>query len=253
MGDLGEVFRYPAVAAAYRLRPPYPEEVFTILERLIVDEPRTVLDLGAGEGALARPLAQRVDRVDAVDRSAAMIAVGRQQPGGQRPNLRWINDAVESAALDGPYALVTAGASLHWMDWAPLMTRLRAVMTSGAMLAVVDHDVRGVPWRDGLVEIIRRHSRSPDFDPTYEAVRALAEAGHIDIAGTAETAPVPFQQPIESYVEQFYSRASLAREHMAPQEAADFGEAIAALVLPWVVDGVLTMSVAAKVTWGRPT
>ncbi|HUC24416.1 MAG TPA: class I SAM-dependent methyltransferase [Streptosporangiaceae bacterium] len=47
-----------------------------------------MLDIGAGDGALARPLAERVDRVDAVDVSAAMLAAGARQPGGDRPNLR---------------------------------------------------------------------------------------------------------------------------------------------------------------------
>ena len=53
---LAATFTHRGVATAYRYRPPYPAEVFGILERLITDRPRTVLDLGTGEGALARPL-----------------------------------------------------------------------------------------------------------------------------------------------------------------------------------------------------
>jgi hypothetical protein len=48
--ELAGTFAHPGVVAAYRHRPPYPEEVFTILEGLIADRPRGVLDLGAGEG-----------------------------------------------------------------------------------------------------------------------------------------------------------------------------------------------------------
>jgi SAM-dependent methyltransferase len=99
---LAAAFTHPGVAMAYRHRPPYPGEVFDVLDRLITDRPQTVLDLGAGEGALARPLARRVDHVDAVDISAAMVAAGRQRPGGQAPNLRWIVGAAETAKLDGP-------------------------------------------------------------------------------------------------------------------------------------------------------
>jgi hypothetical protein len=65
--ELAAVFGYPGVAGAYRHRPPYPAEVFDVLERIITDRPRRVLDIGAGEGALARPLARRVDQVDAVE------------------------------------------------------------------------------------------------------------------------------------------------------------------------------------------
>lgn len=49
MSDLAGTFQYEAVAEAYQHRPPYPDEVFDRLAALITDEPRTVLDIGAGE------------------------------------------------------------------------------------------------------------------------------------------------------------------------------------------------------------
>ena len=58
---------------------------------------RRVLDLGAGEGALARPLAARVDRVDAVEISPAMVEEGQRRPGGTAPNLNWITGSAEEA------------------------------------------------------------------------------------------------------------------------------------------------------------
>ena len=110
--ELAAVFAYPGVADAYQYRPPYPPEVFDVLERIAAGCPRDVLDIGAGEGALARPLARRFDHVDALDISAvAMAGAGRRRPGGRQPNLRWLVGAAETAGLDGPYALVTAGAS----------------------------------------------------------------------------------------------------------------------------------------------
>jgi hypothetical protein len=78
--ELAAAFTDPAVACAYQHRPPYPAQVFNLLAELIADEPRHVLDLGAGEGAIARPLAARVDRVDALD----VLAEGRRRPGGQQ-------------------------------------------------------------------------------------------------------------------------------------------------------------------------
>src|SRR3984957_9432427 len=148
---LAEPSGSPGVRSAYRHRPPYPDEVFSVLTGLISDAPRTVLDLGAGEGALARPLAALVDQVDAVDISAAMIEVGRRRTGGDAPNLRWIVGAAESAPLGGPYALVTAGAAMHWMRWQETFGRLAAVMTDGAFLALVGHGHQDPP---GLEEII---------------------------------------------------------------------------------------------------
>lgn len=250
--SLAATFAHVGVALAYRHRPPYPAEVFDLLESLVTDRPRRVLDLGAGEGALARPLAARVDRVDAVDVSAAMVEAGRRRPGGDRANLHWIVGAVEECELGGPYALVTAGASLHWMDWRPTMARLVAATTEGAYLAIVEHQPRGLPWRDELLAVIRRHSRSPRHDPGFSLPDVLAADGCFRPAGRVETEPVPFRQSVADYVEQFHSTASLARELMPADEAAEFDAAVTDLVTPWAADGVLDLSVVATVVWGRP-
>ncbi|MFB9235842.1 class I SAM-dependent methyltransferase [Plantactinospora siamensis] len=249
---LAGTFRHRGVAEAYRHRPPYPAEVFGILDRLVVDEPRVVLDLGAGEGALARPLAARMSRVDAVEVSVAMVEAGRNRPGGARDNLRWIVGGVESVPLHGPYGLVTAGASLHWMRWRPLMRRLSAAMTERAVLAIVDHGARDLPWAREVTGVIRRHSRSARYDPGYSLVNALRTDGCFRLVGRVETAPVPFRQPVEAYVEQFHSTASLARELMPEREAADFDAAIEAAVRPWARDGMLELPIVATLSWGRP-
>src|SRR5436309_15943530 len=88
-----------AVVAAYQHRPPYPDAVFDLLAGLIAGEPRVVLDLGCGTGDVARPLAPRVARVDAVDIAPAMLAQGRALPGGDHPHLRWILGSAETAPL----------------------------------------------------------------------------------------------------------------------------------------------------------
>ena len=244
---LAEAFRYPGVASAYRHRPPYPDEVFSILTGLISETPRTVLDLGAGEGALARPLAALVDHVDAVDISAAMIEEGRRRPGGAAQNLRWIVGAAETAPLGGPYALVTAGASMHWMRWRETLGRLAAVMTDGALLAIGGHGHQDPP---GLEEIIVRYSRSPDYDPRFRLVDALALTGLFEPVGEAATAPTPFRQRTEDYIEYLHSTSSLAREWMDPAEAAAFDREVADVVAPFATDGWLDLPVTARFSWG---
>jgi ubiquinone/menaquinone biosynthesis C-methylase UbiE len=251
--QLASAFTHPGVAEAYQHRPPYPAQMFDILERLIIDRPRTVLDLGAGEGAIARPLAARVDHVDALDISPAMIAAGQQRPGGRRPNLRWITGAAESAALGGPYALVTAGASLHWMSWEPTLSRLMPVLTDGALLAIVDQDYPDVPWGPELLQVIKRHSRSASFDPGFSLAKEVAARGLLEITGRAATEPVPFRQPVAEYVEQFHSTSSLAREWMTAAEAEAFDRAVAEAVAPHAGGGTVEFAVAVQLTWGRVT
>jgi SAM-dependent methyltransferase len=248
---LAAAFTHPGVADAYQHRPPYPDEVFEILSGLITDRPRHVLDLGAGEGALARPLASRVDQVDALDISTAMIANGRRRPGGQAPNLRWIVGAAETTELPGPYALVTAGASLHWMARRPTLERLAGAMTANAPLAIVYHEYRELPWRAEVGKVIARHSRSTRFDPTFRIADAITAAGLFTLDGYTETRPVRFRQRVGDYVEQFHSTASLARESMPADESGAFDRAVEAIVAPYATDGVLDTSIVAEVTWGH--
>src|SRR5215831_10814707 len=111
-GHLGrkyaEQFKDTSIVSMYQYRPPYPDEVFAILLRLISDLPCTVLDLGCGTGDLSRGLAPAVGRVDAVDFSAAMVEMGKTLPNGREANLRWICGPVEEVELYPPYTLVTA-------------------------------------------------------------------------------------------------------------------------------------------------
>src|SRR6266516_4109331 len=148
MTELAATFQHEAVAEAYQHRPPYPDEVFERLEALITDEPRRVLDIGAGEGAIARPLAPRIEQIDAIDISAAMVDAGRQRPGGDRSNIQWQVSGIETAELTGPYALVTAGASIHWMPWEETFARIVPHLTANAQLVVIEHGPVDEPWWD---------------------------------------------------------------------------------------------------------
>jgi SAM-dependent methyltransferase len=251
--ELAATFAHAGVAAAYRHRPPYPAEVLDLLVGLAGPPPRAVLDLGAGEGALARPLAARVERVDAVEVSAAMVAAGRRRPGGDRPTLRWYVEPAEETTAAGPYALVTAGASLLWMDAAAALTRVRDRLAPDGVLAIVDQTYHALPWRDPLREVIRRHSRSPAYDPAYDLPDDLARRGLFRVLGRRTTTPVAWSQSVDGYVEQFHSTASLARELMPPAEAARFDAAVRAVVRDHAAeDGRLAMAVTATVVWGRP-
>lgn len=151
-------FQEPDVAARYHLRPPYPPETFTILTEIVGPAPRVVLDAGAGTGEIARGLLPFVERVDAVDASAAMIAAGQGRPGGADPRLSWIIGSLETADLRPPYSLIVTGDSLHWMDWEIVLPRFAAVLGPGRFLAIAHRDVEpprverrtGGPYRPGL-------------------------------------------------------------------------------------------------------
>jgi trans-aconitate methyltransferase len=141
-----EAFQDQSVVEAYRHRPPYPASTFDILTHLLPPHFTALLDVGCGRGELARHLVERVERVDAVDVSRSMIEQGKQLPHGNHPRLRWVQGRIEEVQLQPPYALVTAGASLHWMEWNRVMPRFAELLIDGAYLAVVGNATIPSPW-----------------------------------------------------------------------------------------------------------
>jgi len=244
-------FQDAGVVAAYGHRPPYPPALFARLRALIRDQPRAVLEPGCGRGELARPLAPHVARLDAVDCSPAMIAAGRTQPGGDHPHLRWIVGYVEKAPLHPPYALITAGSSLHWMAWDVVLPRFAGLLTPGGRLALVSADAEPDPWDAALAPILARYSTNRAYQP-YDLPAELAERGLFAPEGAQSTGTTAFAQPLLAYVEALHSMNGFSRARMAPDAADAFDAAVRDLVAPFAPSGWITRQVGARVIWGRP-
>ena len=243
-------FQDPSVIASYHYRPPYPPEVFTVLSGLITETPRRVLDLGCGTGFVARELLPFVDALDAVDVSTGMIEAGKQLPGGDDPRLRWIPGRAEDAPLDPPYALITAGDSLHWMDWPVLLPRLRPMLTPNGYLAIFENGQEPPPWQADLLPIIRRYSTLRDYRP-FNLIDELMRLGLFARYGSHRTAPIPFTQSVEAYVASFHGRSSFSHDRMTPADANAFDAAVRDLVRTYHPETV-TLSLVTGITWGKP-
>lgn len=249
-------FRDQGVVDAYHFRPPYPEETFDILASLISDEPRAALDVGCGSGDIARRLVQCVDRVDAVDFSLPMIEKGKRLPNGDNPNLRWIHSTAEEAPLDPPYALITAGMSIHWMDWDIILPRFRDALTPHGYLVVLSME-GSLPWHDALPwerevhEIVKRYSTSPKYQE-IDMIKEWQTRGLFEQLGEKDTAPVWFTQPVNDYIAAFHSMSSLSREHMGQENADAFDREVRAVVSKYNANGMIEKQVYTTMVWGRP-
>ena len=245
-------FSDPSVVAAYPHRPPYPPDVFPILAGLVAGQPRAVLDIGCGTGDIARGLAPLVERVDAVDISAPMLALGRTLPGGDHPRLRWLLGRAEDTASEPPYGLITAGESLHWMEWDVLLPRLARLLAPGGVLAIVGREPEPEPWGEELRPLFPRYSTNRQFRP-YDLIEELVQRGLFTPLGERVTEPMVVRQPVGVYVESFHSRNGLSRDRMTPEETAAFDREVAALVAPFVEDGAVELRMRGHIRWGLPS
>ena len=246
-----ETFKDYQFVDAYRHRHPYPDEVFDILNGLITDEPRIVLAVGAGSGDIARQLVGFVERVDAVDFSQNMIERGKQLPNGDHPHLHWIYGKVEEVQLAPSYALITAGSSIHWMEWERAFSRFRSMLTPNGYLALVYRRTLPMAWEADLRKL-HTHFSTHGGPRSFHSVEELETHGFFHKQGEKETTPVPFLQSIDDFIEGLHSRSYFSRERMGQQMAIDFDQQVQALLLQFHEDGMLPLQVVGLVIWGTP-
>jgi SAM-dependent methyltransferase len=246
----GAVFAEQDVVDHYHLRPAYPEETIGVLAGLA--RGGMVLDLGCGPGELARRLAQRVERVDAVDVSAPMIERGRALPGGDAPNLRWLLGRVEQVVLAGPYALALAGDSIHWFDWDVALPRVAELLDPEGVLAIVRRDwLRDERLRGLLAPVYARHSWNDEFE-SLDPVTELERRGLFVRSGEHAAAPCPWRPTLDEIVDVHYSTSGFALSRLSDRE--QFERETRQLVEETLEprDGRYDLDVVATVVWGRP-
>jgi ubiquinone/menaquinone biosynthesis C-methylase UbiE len=126
------------MASEYDARPAYPCELIDRLVEMAGARGQRVLDLGAGIGHIALPLAERGLEVVAVEPARAMLDVLEQQAQDRALALRTEHAAAESLAFEASsFDLVVIADAIHFMDVERVSTQLRRVLAPRGVLAVV--------------------------------------------------------------------------------------------------------------------
>ena len=238
-----------AMADAYAARPPYPAVLDPLFVELCGGGEARILDLGCGPGELARRLAPKVSSIVAIDQSAPMIDRGRTLPGGDAPNLRWVNGRVEETALDGPFTSALAAESFHWFDWQALVPRLAKWIPSRRLVLAERREARS-PWTGDIAALLARFSTNRDFEP-FDLVDELVKRRLYRVQGRLPLRPQPFTQPLEDYVTSFHSRNGFSRARMGDAEVRAFDDGVRAVMAPHAADGMVTLPIVTRVVWGR--
>ena len=148
------------LARDYLARPGYPEAVLARLAAIAgVPSPR-VVDLGAGTGHLAVPLASRGARVHAVEPAREMLrALEGQAAGAGAAAARVvpIHAAAEETGLAAAsFDLAVVADALHWIDADRAGAEIARLLAPGAALAVIEPRLADTPFLAALRERIAR-------------------------------------------------------------------------------------------------
>jgi SAM-dependent methyltransferase len=146
----GPATSFALVADAYeRARPGYPEDA---VRWLAGDEPRDVVDLGAGTGKLTRSLVALGHRVTAVEPLPEMLEL---LPAAAPGAFALLGSAEVIPLPDASADVVTAAQAFHWFDHPVALPEIARVLRPGGRLALV-WNVRDdrVAWVAELSEAI---------------------------------------------------------------------------------------------------
>jgi SAM-dependent methyltransferase len=168
---------YACEYASYR--PTYPPALFELLASL----PRRrglALDCATGNGQAARGLAERFERVVAIDASREQLANATPHPRVEYRLARAEETGVEAATVD----LVCVAQALHWFDFDRFYAEVRRVMAPGGAIAGFTYNLaRVVPEWDRIVDRL-----------AYEVVAAYWPPERRWVDEEYRTLPFPFAE-----------------------------------------------------------
>jgi len=166
---------FERLAADYRARPPYPEALVARLSAL-AGEGRRVVDLGAGTGLLAAPLARRGHPVLAVEPARAMLAVCAEACAGLA--VTPVRAPAESTGLGAVEAgLLLLADAVHWVRPDAAGTEARRLLAMDGVAAVVAPEPMDTPFMRGLRALLvsaNAKARSLPADARVRQFLALA-------------------------------------------------------------------------------
>lgn len=139
---------------AYAVRPHYPSALLDALEVALANGQR-VLELGAGLGHLALPLAARGLSVTAVEPAALMIAALDRRAAEHGVALTTVHAKAEALPLpSSSFDLVVIADALHFFDVALAAAEIDRVLAPGGAVAVVSSSSDDTPFMRELDALV---------------------------------------------------------------------------------------------------
>ena len=250
----GASFKSQKVVDHYPYRPPYPSDVY---EKILDLSPATrcLVDLGCGEGKVARPMTEFFDQVVAVDPSASMLQLGKSLPKGNAENITWIEAVAEDAVLPDTVDVVTFASSIHWMDPSKLFSKLRKSVGADHILAIIQGDEPFEPrwhsdWREFLGKWVPALTGQP-LDSKHWLASRSRHLEHIEVIHSCDYLSKPVKQSVNDFVLCQHSRDTFAIPRLGPR-LADFRKELVTLLQPYADPlGQLEFQVKTHLTIGR--
>ena len=200
--------------ADQRLRP-----AIDLLNRIDVDDPADIVDLGAGAGNVTRMLKERWPdaRVTGVDDSQEML----DKAAAVAPEIRWERADLASWRPPKPADIIYSNAALHWLDGHErLFPALFSSVAPGGVLAVqlprnfsavshtsISEAALSGPWRAKLEPLLRP---APVAEPAFYYGLLAPRAATLDMWETEYLQVMEGDNPVKEWTKGTWLRPLLA-------------------------------------------
>jgi SAM-dependent methyltransferase len=146
----------------------------------------SILEIGCGTGVFTRLLAERCDRVVAIDLSPKMIEVAQRQSGDYTNINFQVADILKWEFPVEQFDVIASIATIHHLPVENLLPNLQVALKPGGKLVILDllksesiqdtlSDLMAVP-----LNLIFKILKNRRINPTREAIEAWREHGRTD-------------------------------------------------------------------------
>ena len=238
-----------------RYREPYPPEFFQkIGEQIALRRDETLLDVGCGPGPLAIGFAPFVGHCTGLDPERGMIVAARDAAAEAGVALSLIEGRIEEFSIAQTYDLITIGRALHWLERSATLAVLERILAPdfGRILICRSSSVETpeTPWVKPYRKVRSAWASGPEekhyrINPAeWFADTCFSAVGEISVSERRQVT-----------TSDLIGRA-LSRSNTSPEVVGEgqeqFKAEIAAVLEPFVQDGVLVEQIVARASvFGR--
>ena len=201
-----------------------------VVERLdkYIDTTTTVLDIGAGTGALTLPLAKKVKKVVSIEPSAGMLDYLKNAASKENiENIEFINNTWEDANISGQYDIIVCSHALYFItDMKKSLQRMIDMTGKYLFLMIGIHEsndryggiwkiIKGTPYKPGpdyinIYNLLREMGWYPEVQiiPTTMECSDLDEAVKLATSHFDDSDVLAKKDAIRSYISQYIQQES---------------------------------------------
>lgn len=216
------------MADVYGARPEYPMDLLEAVGALAGEEGARVIELGAGIGHVALPLAEQGLDVVAVEPAEAMLERLKTRAVARGISIKALHATAEALPLpSGSADLIVIADALHFLDVTLSAGEVARVLAPRGALAIITSEFSDTAWMRGLTQLMEEAAprRPRQVSSAITQMFRMSRISAVNVREYADETPVD-----SSTLEEILRSISFIGPAMNPERFERFRTRVHALV-----------------------